>query len=128
VTDNLVYVTRVTRLPLVGADRADVGRVVDVVLDLGGLPPRVNGFVVAVARRRVFVGAGRVGEIQSDGVRLRRGSINLRQFELRPGEQLVVGELIGRALRRARREQQRDDCPDGAAGVQAIRTGHPRPL
>ena len=96
--DGIVYVSRVTRLPLVGADGADVGRVVDVVVDLGGRPPRVNGFVVAVSRRRVFVGAGRVSEIESDGVRLRRGSINLRQFELRPGEQLVAGELIGRRV------------------------------
>jgi CBS domain-containing protein/sporulation protein YlmC with PRC-barrel domain len=99
VAERIVYVTRLTRLPLVGADGADVGRVVDVVLDLGGRPPRVNGFVVAVGRRRVFVGAGRVGEISEDGVRLRRGSVNLRQFELRAGERLVVGELIGRRVR-----------------------------
>ena len=99
VADRIVYVTRVTRLPLVGADGADVGRVVDVVLDLGGRPPRVNGFVVAVGRRRVFVGAGRVGEISNDGVRLRRGSVNLRQFVLRAGERLVIGELIGRPVR-----------------------------
>lgn len=94
-----MYVSRVTRLPLVGADGADVGHVVDVVLDLGGRPPRVNGFVVAVGRRRVFVGAGRVGEIETDGVRLRRGSVNLRQFELRAGERLVQGELVGRRVR-----------------------------
>jgi CBS domain-containing protein len=100
--DRLVYVSRIVRLSLVGADGADVGRVVDVVLGLGARPPRVNGFVVAVQRRHVFVGAGRVGEIQPDGVRLRRGSINLRQFELRPGEHLVAGELIGRRMRKGR--------------------------
>ncbi len=97
-----MYVSRLTRLPLVGADGADVGRVVDIVLDLSGRPPHVNGFVVAVGRRRVFVGAGRVGEIGTDGMRLRRGSINLRQFELRPGERLAMGELIGRRVRGAR--------------------------
>jgi CBS domain-containing protein/sporulation protein YlmC with PRC-barrel domain len=102
VSERIIYVSRLTRLPLVGADGADVGRVVDVVLDLGGRPPRVNGFVVAVGRRRVFVGAGRVGEIEQDGVRLRRGSINLRQFELRAGERLVMGELIGRRVRSGR--------------------------
>jgi CBS domain-containing protein len=98
-TDRIVYVSRLTRLPLLGADGADIGRVADVVIDLGGRPPRVNGFVVAVQRRKVFVGAGRVGEIDSDGVRLRRGSVNLRQFELRPGERLLVGELIGGRVR-----------------------------
>jgi Mg/Co/Ni transporter MgtE len=40
-----------------------------------------------------------VAEISTDGVRLRRGTINMRQFELRSGERLVVGELIGRHLR-----------------------------
>jgi CBS domain-containing protein/sporulation protein YlmC with PRC-barrel domain len=100
--DNVVYVSRLTRLPLVAADGSDVGRVADVVIDLGGRPPRVNGFVVSVGRRRVFVGAGRVGEITSEGLRLRRGSINLRQFELRQGERLVNGELIGRRCRGGR--------------------------
>jgi CBS domain-containing protein len=97
--DRIVYVSRLTRLPLVGEDGAHLGRVVDVVLGSGGRPPRVNGFVVAVQRRRVFVGGGRVGEIETDGVRLRRGAINLRHFEIRPGERLVMGELAGRRLR-----------------------------
>jgi CBS domain-containing protein len=100
--DRIIYVSRLTRLPLVGADGADVGHVVDVVLGLGGRPPRVNGFVVTVQRRRVFVSVGRIGEIEADGLRLRRGSINLRQFELRAGERLIVGELMARKLRDAR--------------------------
>jgi CBS domain-containing protein/sporulation protein YlmC with PRC-barrel domain len=98
-SDRIVYVSRITRLPLVGADGSDVGHVIDVVLDLGGRPPRVNGFVVGgVQRRRVFVGAGRVGEIDTRGLRLRRGSINLRQFGLRPGEALAAGELFGKKV------------------------------
>jgi CBS domain-containing protein/sporulation protein YlmC with PRC-barrel domain len=98
-SDRIVYVSRIVRLPLVGADGSDVGHVVDVVLDLGGRPPRVNGFVVGgVQRRRVFVGAGRIGEIETRGLRLRRGSINLKQFELRDGERLASGELVGRRV------------------------------
>jgi CBS domain-containing protein/sporulation protein YlmC with PRC-barrel domain len=97
--ERIMYVSRITRLPLVGSDGSDVGHVVDVVLDMGGRPPRVNGFVVGgVQRRHMFVGAGRVGEIETRGLRLRRGSINLRQFELRPGEKLASGELLGRRV------------------------------
>lgn len=94
----MVYVSRLIQLPLVGADGAEIGHMADVVLtsSAGSGPPRVNGFVVGVQRRRVFVGAGRVGEIEVEGVRLRRGTINLRQFELRGGEMLVVGELFRR--------------------------------
>ncbi len=98
-SDRIVYVSRVTRLPLLAADGSDVGHVVDVVLDMGGRPPRVNGFVIgSIQRRRVFIGAGRVGEIDTRGMRLRRGAINLRQFELRDGEKLAAGELLGRRL------------------------------
>ena len=98
-SERIVYVSRIVRLPLVGADGADVGHLVDVVLDLGGRPPRVVGFVVGgVQRRRVFVAVTRIGEIDTRGLRLRRGSINLRQFELRPGERLVMGELVGKRV------------------------------
>ncbi|MEO6857485.1 MAG: CBS domain-containing protein [Solirubrobacteraceae bacterium] len=95
----VVYVSGLTRLPLLSADGGEIGRVVDAVVDLGSKPPRVNGVVVAVQRRRVFVGINRIGEIGSDGARLRRGSVNLRQFELRDGERLLVGELIGKRLK-----------------------------
>ena len=71
----------------------------DAVVDLGSKPPRVLGLVVAVSRRRVFVGIGRIGEIGSDGARLRRGSVNLRQFQLREGERLLAGDLIGRRIK-----------------------------
>ena len=98
----VLYVSRLTRLPLVAADGSDVGHLVDVVIDLGGRPPRVNGFVVRVGRRDVFVGAGRVGEISGEGLRMRRGSVNLRQFELRAGERLVVREVFGRRVRNGR--------------------------
>jgi CBS domain-containing protein len=91
-----------TRLPLVGADGAEIGRVVDAVVDLGSKPPRVNGLVVAVSRRRVFVGIGRIGELGSDGARLRRGSVNLRQFQLREGERLLAGDLVGRRIKNQR--------------------------
>jgi CBS domain-containing protein len=91
-----------TRLPLVGADGAEIGRVVDAVVDLGSKPPRVNGLVVAVSRRRVFVGIGRIGELGSDGARLRRGSVNLRQFQLREGERLLAGDLVGRRIKSQR--------------------------
>jgi hypothetical protein len=98
----VLYVSRLTRLPLVAADGSDVGHVVDVVIDLGGRPPRVNGFVVRVGRRDVFVGVGRVGEISGEGLRMRRGNVNLRQFELRQGEHLIVREMFGRRLRNGR--------------------------
>ncbi|MBV9819275.1 MAG: magnesium transporter [Solirubrobacterales bacterium] len=98
----IVYLERLTRLPLLGADGAEIGRVVDAVVDLGSKPPRVNGVVVAVQRRRVFIGINRIGEIGGDGARMRRGSVNLRQFVLREGERLLAAELIGKRFKGSR--------------------------
>ena len=98
----IAYVSRLTRLPLIGSDGNEVGRVVDIVIDLGSKPPRINGLVVAVQRRRVFVGIGRIGEIGVEGARLRRGSVNLRQFQLREGERLLAGEVMGTRLKGSR--------------------------
>jgi MgtE intracellular N domain/CBS domain len=100
-SERIVYASRLVRLPLLGADGAEVGRMSDVVLgaSAGASPPQVNGFVVSMERRRVFVGAGRIGELSPEGARLRRGTVNVRQFELRPGETLIMGELMGRHVR-----------------------------
>ncbi len=98
--ERLVYVSRLVRLSLLGVDGAAVGRIADVVLSAWGgqEAPDVRGFLVALERRRVFVAAGRIAELGHEGARL-RGPINLRQFELRPGELLVAGQLLGRSLR-----------------------------
>ncbi len=98
--ERLVYVSRLANLPLLGADGAEIGRVADVVL---GVParaeaPNVHGFAIAVQRRRVFVSINRMAELAPDGVRLRRDSINMRDFAPRPGETLALGEIIGRRV------------------------------
>jgi CBS domain-containing protein len=96
----MVYVSRLVRLMLLGVDGAAVGQLADVVLGAWGGrdAPDVQGFVVDLQRRRVFVPAGRIAELGHEGARL-RGGITLRQFEPRPGELLVMGQLIGRSLR-----------------------------
>jgi CBS domain-containing protein/sporulation protein YlmC with PRC-barrel domain len=98
--DRIIYVSRLVRLPVIGTDGIEVARIVDVVLgaSASGDEPRVNGYVVTGQRARVFISAGRVAEIGSEGARLRYGSINMHHFELRPGERLVVGEIIGRRV------------------------------
>ena len=51
-----IYVTRLTRLPLLAADESTVGRIADVVLGAPyrDAPPRVIGFVATVQRRRIL--------------------------------------------------------------------------
>jgi CBS domain-containing protein len=78
-----------------------VGRVRDVVVALrvGTAAPRVLGLVLeVVARRRIFVPMGRVTALDNGAVLLASGTLNLKRFEQRAGETLVLGELLDRTV------------------------------
>ena len=77
----------------------EVGRVRDVVVLLHAKrAPRAVGFVVEVpGRRRVFLPLTRVTTIEVGQV-ISTGLLNLRRFEQRPAETLVVGELLERTV------------------------------
>jgi CBS domain-containing protein len=79
-----------------------IGKVRDVVVALrvDTTAPLVLGLVVeVVARRRVFVPMGRVTAVDPGAVMLASGTINLKRFEQRAGETLVLGELLDREVR-----------------------------
>jgi flagellar motility protein MotE (MotC chaperone) len=94
-----IYVARLAGVAVFDPNGDPVGRVSDVVVvfrpDL--LPPRVLGLVVEIQhRRRIFVPIGRMTSAEPDAVVLTTGSVNLRRFEQRPGEALVLGGLLDR--------------------------------
>ncbi|HEX2192777.1 MAG TPA: CBS domain-containing protein [Acidimicrobiales bacterium] len=95
----LIYASRVVRLPISDADGSPLGTVADIVLlpSIKGQAPVVLGFVAAIQRRRIFVAAARVGELDASGLRLAGGTVDLRHFELRPGE-LLVSQVVGKRV------------------------------
>jgi flagellar motility protein MotE (MotC chaperone)/sporulation protein YlmC with PRC-barrel domain len=94
-----IYVARLAGVAVFDPNGDPVGRVRDVVVMFrpGSLPPRVLGPLVEIQhRRRIFVPIGRVTSIEAGAVVLATGSVNLRRFEQRPGEALVLGGLLDR--------------------------------
>ena len=62
-------------------------------------PPRVIGMVVELPHRyRIFVPMGRVTRIEADQVVLSSGTVNMKRFERRANEILVLSELLDRAV------------------------------
>ena len=97
---NRVFIARLAGVAVLDPNGDRVGRVRDVVVTLrmARQPPRVLGMVVEVQpRRRVFVPMGRVTSIDVGAV-LITGAVNLRRFDKRPGETLVIGELLDRRV------------------------------
>lgn len=103
---DLIYAFRVMRLPLLDAGGAPIGRIDDIVAIPGrigtgrepAIPPRIVGFVANSQRRRIFVNANRIAELNGDGARLRSWDVDLNPFKPRPGELLIGEELIDRHI------------------------------
>ncbi|MDT5037788.1 MAG: hypothetical protein QOE03_2973 [Micromonosporaceae bacterium] len=100
-TATRVYVARLAGLAMYDPNGDQVGRVRDAVVRAhpGGSPPRVVGLIAEIPmRRRIFIPIGRVTAIETDAVGLNTGTLNLRRFSKRPGELLVLGDLLDRQV------------------------------
>ena len=96
-----IYVARLAGVAVFDPNGDPVGRVRDVVVvfRVAPLPPRVLGLVVEIQhRRRIFVPIGRMTSAEPDAVVLTSGSVNLRRFEQRAGEALVLGNLLDQVV------------------------------
>ena len=97
---DVIWAFRVMRLPLLDAGGSPIGRLDDIVVipTRPGVAPRVLGFVATSQRRRIFVNAGRVAAIDSDGARLRSWDVDLNPFKPKPGEVLIGRDIIDRRI------------------------------
>jgi CBS domain-containing protein len=94
-------VSRVAGLTVFDPNGDRVGKVRDVLVALrvDAAAPRALGLIVeVVARRRIFVPMGRVTGLDASSVMLSSGTLNLKRFEQRAGETLVLGELLDRSV------------------------------
>ena len=99
VADALVSTAGLVGRPVRDRTGAEVGRVVDVVVRWRGEPyPPVTGLVVRVGRRRAFVPIDHVQEISTERVTLSSVRLDLRDFERRPGEVVLNGDVVDHQL------------------------------
>jgi flagellar motility protein MotE (MotC chaperone) len=97
---NRVFLARLAGTAVFDPNGDPVGKVRDAVATLrsNNQSPRILGLVVEVPlRRRVFVPITRVTSIESGAVVI-TGLLNMRRFETRAGEMLVLGDLLDRTI------------------------------
>ena len=99
---NRVYAARLAGMVVLGPDGESIGRVRDVVISISIVrqQPRVLGLVVELlTRRRIFVPILRVTAIEPNAVTLTTANVSLRRFAQRPGEVLVLGQVLDTRVR-----------------------------
>jgi flagellar motility protein MotE (MotC chaperone) len=97
---NRVFLARLTGTAVFDPNGDPVGKVRDAVATLrtNNEPPRILGLVVEVPlRRRIFVPITRVTSIENGAVVI-TGLLNMRRFDTRAGEVLVLGEMLDRSI------------------------------
>jgi CBS domain-containing protein len=100
-TPTRVFAARLAGLPVFDPQGDQVGKVRDVVVVLRSdvRQPRVVGLVVEVfGQRPIFVPMTRVTNIDSGQV-ITTGLLNMRRFEKRTAETLVIGQMLDRKVR-----------------------------
>jgi flagellar motility protein MotE (MotC chaperone)/sporulation protein YlmC with PRC-barrel domain len=99
-TPSRVYAARLVGLPIFDPQGDQVGKVRDLVVAVRSEvhQPRVLGLVAEVfGRRRIFVPMTRVTNIDSGQV-YTTGLLNMRRFEQRPTETLVIGQMLDKTV------------------------------
>jgi len=97
---NRIFLARLAGTAVFDPNGDPVGKVRDAVATLrsNNQSPRILGLVVEVPlRRRVFVPITRVTSIESGAVVI-TGLLNMRRFDTRTGELLVLGDLLDRTV------------------------------
>jgi len=97
---NRVFLARLAGTAVFDPNGDPVGKVRDALATLraNNQPPRILGLIVEVPlRRRVFVPITRVNSIESGAVVI-TGLLNMRRFEARAGEVLVLGDMLDRSI------------------------------
>jgi Mg/Co/Ni transporter MgtE len=87
---------------VLGPDGESLGRVRDVVVSISIVrhQPRVLGLVVELpTRKRIFVPILRVTAIEPNAVTLTTANVSLRRFVQRPGEVMVLGQVLDTEVR-----------------------------
>ncbi len=125
---DVIHLTSVAGSPLLDSAGERLGRVEDLIARLdhaSGLPP-VVGLKARIGGRDSFVPIDQVTQLGPDQVQISTTKLNLAQFERRPGEVLLRGDVLDRDLinvdtvRLIRAHEVEVVCQDGAWRVAGV--------
>ncbi len=97
---SVLHLSSLVGSPLLDSAGERLGRVEDLIarLDAGDQLPSVTGLKARIGGRELFVPAERIERLEPQAARTSTTKLNLAQFERRPGEVLLRGDVLGRSM------------------------------
>jgi CBS domain-containing protein len=98
--DEVIHLSALAGSPLLDSAGERLGRVDDIVarLDIRDRLPPVIGLRAAIGGRGLFVPADRLAALEDGAARTSTTTLDLAQFERRPGEVLLRADVLGHSL------------------------------
>jgi CBS domain-containing protein/sporulation protein YlmC with PRC-barrel domain len=99
-SEAIVHLSSLAGSPLLDSEGERLGRVDDIVarLDTGAARPPIIGLKAQIGGRELFVPIDRIERLEPAAARTATTKLNLAQFERRPGEVLLRGDVLDRTL------------------------------
>jgi hypothetical protein len=98
-TSRVIHLSELLRRPVTDRGGESLGRVSDVIVRLRGAQlPAVEGLVVTVGGREVFVPIDQASSFDGEVLKLTSAKLDLRRFERREGEVLLRADVLGHRL------------------------------
>jgi CBS domain-containing protein len=99
-TEAVLHLSSLVGSPLLDSSGERLGRVEDLIarLDAGDQLPPVTGLKARIGGRELFVPADRIAGLERAAARTSTTKLDLGQFERRPGEVLLRGDVLGHSL------------------------------
>jgi CBS domain-containing protein len=94
----MLYLSRAVGRPVRDQNGESIGKVADLIVEIGGRYPPVTGLVIDTDRRKIFLPWSSVDSVDETGARLRTQTIDIGKFQQRPNEILLKADLIDKQI------------------------------
>ena len=96
----VLHLSSLVGSPLLDSAGERLGKVEDLIarLDAGDQLPSVTGIKARIGGRELFVRAEHIAQLEPQAARTSTTTLNLAQFERRPGEVLLRADVLGRSM------------------------------
>ena len=94
----MLYLSQAIGRPVLDRNGESIGRVADLLVEVGDRYPPVTGLVVETDRRRIFLPWTSVDHLDVAGARLSTPTIDIDKFAQRPNEILLKADLMDKQI------------------------------
>jgi magnesium transporter len=94
----MLYLSQLIGRPVRDTRDEPMGKVADLIVEVGQRYPPVTGLVVATDRRKIFLHWSTVASMDASGARLNTSTLDIAKFEQRPNEIRLKADLMDKQI------------------------------